>query len=69
MGLLQKHTKQVSWRDGVPEMNKCFITGMPLFKSGKVRDIYDLGNHLLIVASDWTAPFQLESFHRDLRDA
>jgi phosphoribosylaminoimidazole-succinocarboxamide synthase len=34
------------------EMNKCLITGMPLFKRGKVRDIYDLGDHLLIVASD-----------------
>ncbi len=33
-------------------MNKCLITGMPLFKRGKVRDIYDLGDRLLIVASD-----------------
>jgi phosphoribosylaminoimidazole-succinocarboxamide synthase len=33
-------------------MTKNSITGMPLFKRGKVRDIYDLGDHLLIVASD-----------------
>jgi len=24
------------------EMNKCVITGMPLFKRGKVKDLYDL---------------------------
>jgi len=50
-------------------MKNCLRTGMPLFKRVKVRDIYDLGDHLLIVASDWTAPFQPESFHRDLRGA
>lgn len=33
-------------------MKNCLITGMPLFKRGKVKDIYDLGDHLLIVASD-----------------
>jgi len=30
-------------------MNKCVITGIPLFKRGKVRDFYDLGDRLLIV--------------------
>jgi len=30
-------------------MKNCLRTGMPLFKRGKVRDIYDLGDHLLIV--------------------
>ena len=44
--------KQVIHREGMAEMNKCLITGMPRFKRGKVRDIYDLGDHLLIVASD-----------------
>ena len=44
--------KQVIHREGMAEMNKCLITGMPLFKRGKVRDIYDLGDQLLIVASD-----------------
>jgi phosphoribosylaminoimidazole-succinocarboxamide synthase len=33
-------------------MNTCVITGIPLFKRGKVKDIYDLGDRLLIVASD-----------------
>ena len=28
-------------------MNKGVITGLPLFKRGKVRDIYDLGDRLL----------------------
>ena len=51
-GLLQRHTKQVSWSEGVAEMNKWVITGMPLFKRGKVRDFYDLGDRLLIVALD-----------------
>jgi phosphoribosylaminoimidazole-succinocarboxamide synthase len=33
-------------------MSKKSITGMPLFKRGKVKDIYDLGDRLLMVASD-----------------
>ena len=33
-------------------MQKGVITGLPLFQRDKVRDIYDLGDHLLIVASD-----------------
>jgi len=33
-------------------MSKNSITGMPLFKRGKVKDIYDLGDRLLMVASD-----------------
>jgi len=34
------------------KMSQNSITGMPLFKRGKVRDIYDLGDRLLMVASD-----------------
>ena len=33
-------------------MKNCLITGMQIFKRGEVKDIYDLGDHLLIVASD-----------------
>ncbi len=33
-------------------MNKGPITGLPLFKRGKVRDIYAVGDPLLIVATD-----------------
>jgi len=40
-------------------MKNCLITGMPLFKRGKVRDIYDLGDHLLIVASDRVSCFDV----------
>ena len=30
---------------------------LPLFKKGKVREVYDLGNHLLMVASDRISAF------------
>ena len=33
-------------------MSKNAITGLPLFKRGKVREVYNLGEHLLMVASD-----------------
>ena len=58
-GLLQRHKKQVSWREGGAEMKNCLITGMPLFKRGKVKDIYDLGDRLLIVASDRLSCFDV----------
>ena len=57
--LSQRHTKQVSWRERVAEMKNCHITGMPLFKRGKVRDMYDLGDRLLIVASDRISCFDV----------
>ncbi|RMF71005.1 MAG: phosphoribosylaminoimidazolesuccinocarboxamide synthase, partial [Acidobacteria bacterium] len=28
------------------------IPGVPLLSRGKVRDIYDLGDHLLLIATD-----------------
>lgn len=40
-------------------MGKSLITGLPLFKRGKVRDIYDLGSHLLMVASDRISAFDV----------
>ena len=35
------------------------ITEYPLFRRGKVRDVYDLGEHLLIVASDRISAFDV----------
>jgi phosphoribosylaminoimidazole-succinocarboxamide synthase len=35
------------------------IPGIPLLNRGKVRDIYDLGEHLLIVASDRLSAFDV----------
>jgi len=40
-------------------MDKSLITGLPLFKRGKVRDIYDWGDRLLIVASDRISCFDV----------
>jgi phosphoribosylaminoimidazole-succinocarboxamide synthase len=33
------------------------LTGLPLARRGKVRDVYDLGEHLLIVATDRISAF------------
>jgi len=33
-------------------MNPAVIPGLKLLKSGKVREMYDLGDRLLMVASD-----------------
>ena len=38
---------------------KTDIQGTPLLNRGKVRDIYDLGNHLLIVATDRISAFDV----------
>jgi phosphoribosylaminoimidazole-succinocarboxamide synthase len=38
---------------------KTDIQGAPLLSRGKVRDIYDLGNHLLIVATDRISAFDV----------
>jgi phosphoribosylaminoimidazole-succinocarboxamide synthase len=35
------------------------ITEFPLYRRGKVRDVYDLGEHLLIVASDRISAFDV----------
>ncbi len=40
-------------------MNKGVITGLPLFKRGKVRDIYVLGDRLLMVATDRISCFDV----------
>ena len=40
-------------------MSKGLISGLPLFKRGKVRDIYDLGDRLLMVASDRISCFDV----------
>ncbi len=40
-------------------MHDNLISGLPLFKRGKVRDIYDLGDHLLMVASDRISCFDV----------
>jgi phosphoribosylaminoimidazole-succinocarboxamide synthase len=33
------------------------LPGFPLYKKGKVRDVYEVGNHLLVVASDRISAF------------
>ena len=35
------------------------IPGIPLFRRGKVRDVYDLGEHLLLVATDRISAFDV----------
>jgi phosphoribosylaminoimidazole-succinocarboxamide synthase len=35
------------------------IPGLPLYHQGKVRDVYDLGEHLLMVASDRISAFDV----------
>ncbi len=40
-------------------MNNGLITGLPLFKRGKVRDIYAVGDPLLIVATDRISCFDV----------
>ncbi len=35
------------------------LNNIPLFKRGKVRDVYDLGEHLLIVATDRISAFDV----------
>jgi len=40
-------------------MAPSLITGLPLFKRGKVRDIYVVGDHLLMVATDRISCFDV----------
>jgi phosphoribosylaminoimidazole-succinocarboxamide synthase len=35
------------------------LPGIPLFRRGKVRDVYDLGEHLLLVATDRISAFDV----------
>jgi phosphoribosylaminoimidazole-succinocarboxamide synthase len=43
----------------VPTPTEPTITEFPLFRRGKVRDVYDLGENLLIVASDRVSAFDV----------
>ena len=46
----------------MPNLNSAepvIIQEFPLFRRGKVRDVYDLGEHLLIVASDRISAFDV----------
>jgi phosphoribosylaminoimidazole-succinocarboxamide synthase len=38
-------------------MSKTHLPGIKLFKRGKVRDMYDLGDKLVIVATDRVSAF------------
>ena len=40
-------------------MDTGLISGLPLFNQGKVRDVYDLGDRLLMVASDRISCFDV----------
>jgi len=40
-------------------MDPSLITGLPLFKRGKVRDVYIVGDHLLMVATDRISCFDV----------
>ncbi len=49
--------------DGVPQGHDVILStnlpGIPLLKRGKVRDVYDLGEHLLVVATDRISAFDV----------
>lgn len=49
--------------DGAPEGQDVILEtnlpGIPLLKRGKVRDVYDLGEHLLVVATDRISAFDV----------
>ncbi len=42
-----------------PIVLETHLPGIPLFKKGKVRDVYDLGEHLLMVSSDRISAFDV----------
>src|SRR5437764_15339920 len=42
-----------------PGMSTLHVPGLPLFARGKVRDIYDLGDRLLLVATDRLSAFDV----------
>jgi phosphoribosylaminoimidazole-succinocarboxamide synthase len=41
----------------VPVVTKVVLPGVPHFRSGKVREVFDLGEHLLFVATDRISAF------------
>jgi phosphoribosylaminoimidazole-succinocarboxamide synthase len=43
----------------MPPVHTTSLSGYPLFRRGKVRDVYDLGNELLMVASDRISAFDV----------
>lgn len=43
----------------MPAVHTTSLSGYPLFRRGKVRDVYDLGNELLMVASDRISAFDV----------
>ena len=40
-------------------LRELMLEGLPLFRRGKVRDTYDLGDHLLMVATDRVSAFDV----------
>ncbi len=44
---------------GLPVVETTNLAGIPLLKRGKVRDVFDLGEHLLIVATDRVSAFDV----------
>ena len=45
--------------DSRPPLMTSAIPGLPLFRRGKVRDVYDLGDRLLIVTTDRISAFDV----------
>jgi phosphoribosylaminoimidazole-succinocarboxamide synthase len=46
-------------RDDKPPLLETRLPGLRLWRRGKVRDVYDLGDHLLIVATDRLSAFDV----------
>ncbi len=47
------------WRLTTPPVTEIALPGLPLFRRGKVRDTFDLGDRLLMVASDRVSAFDV----------
>ena len=45
--------------DGSSTLTQTSIPGLPLWRRGKVRDVYDLGDRLLIVTTDRISAFDV----------
>ncbi len=46
-------------REGVAVLRESTLAGIPLIGRGKVRDLYDLGEHLLVVTTDRISAFDV----------
>jgi phosphoribosylaminoimidazole-succinocarboxamide synthase len=44
---------------GSQAVTHTYLPGIPIFRKGKVRDVYDLGEHLLLVATDRISAFDV----------